>query len=148
MADNTTITPGAGLTVATDDVSSVHYPRVKRSVGADGAATDYLDKASRSDTFNGTGSGTVVDVSAQGFTKFNLQVKATGPVTSWTVKLTGSLDGTNFSPLITHTNVAPGDGLTIGLAANAAPYLYFRAECTALVLDGGTNVVATIVGKP
>ena len=38
MADNTTITPGTGLTVATDDVAGVHYQRVKLDLGADGLA--------------------------------------------------------------------------------------------------------------
>ena len=37
MADNTTITPGAGLTIATDDVSGVHYQKFKIADGtADG----------------------------------------------------------------------------------------------------------------
>ena len=38
MADNTTITPGSGLTIATDDVGSVHYQRVKLDLGGDGLA--------------------------------------------------------------------------------------------------------------
>ncbi len=38
MADNTTITPGTGLTVATDDVTGVHYQRVKLDAGGDGVA--------------------------------------------------------------------------------------------------------------
>ena len=40
MADNTTITPGTGASVAADDVGGVLYQRVKISVGADGAAAD------------------------------------------------------------------------------------------------------------
>ena len=38
MADNTTITPGTGLTVATDDVTGVHYQRIKLDAGGDGVA--------------------------------------------------------------------------------------------------------------
>ena len=41
MADNTTITPGTGLTLATDDVSSVHYPKIKLDVGADGVSSAF-----------------------------------------------------------------------------------------------------------
>lgn len=44
MADNVSI-PGLGITGAGDDISSVFYPRVKLSVGADGAARDFIGKA-------------------------------------------------------------------------------------------------------
>lgn len=37
MADNLAVTPGSGASVATDDVSSVHYQKVKLDVGGDGA---------------------------------------------------------------------------------------------------------------
>jgi hypothetical protein len=41
MADNFTANPGSGgSTFASDDISSVQYPRVKPSWGADGSATD------------------------------------------------------------------------------------------------------------
>jgi hypothetical protein len=40
MADNVAITPGAGATVATDDIGGVQYQRVKVALGADGSATD------------------------------------------------------------------------------------------------------------
>lgn len=36
MADNTTITPGSGATIAADDISSVLYQRNKIALGADG----------------------------------------------------------------------------------------------------------------
>ena len=39
MADNVTITQGAGTNVATDDVGGVHFQRVKLDVGTDGAST-------------------------------------------------------------------------------------------------------------
>lgn len=36
MADNIAYTPGSGASIATDDISSVHYPRMKMGIGADG----------------------------------------------------------------------------------------------------------------
>lgn len=36
MADNFSLTAGSGTSIATDDISSVHYQRVKLGVGADG----------------------------------------------------------------------------------------------------------------
>jgi hypothetical protein len=38
MSNNTTVTPGSGLTVATDDVSSVHYQVVKLAAGTEDSA--------------------------------------------------------------------------------------------------------------
>lgn len=38
MADNVAITAGSGTTIATDEISSVHYQRVKLDVGAEGSA--------------------------------------------------------------------------------------------------------------
>jgi len=40
MADNVDFTPGTGATGAADDIGGVFYPRVKISLGADGAAVD------------------------------------------------------------------------------------------------------------
>lgn len=45
MADNVAITAGSGTSVATDDISGVHYQRVKPSWGADGSAADVSDSA-------------------------------------------------------------------------------------------------------
>lgn len=45
MADNVTITPGSGATIAADDVGSILYQRVKLGLGADGSATDALGGA-------------------------------------------------------------------------------------------------------
>lgn len=40
MADNVEITPGAGATIASDDVGGVQYQRIKVAFGTDGAAVD------------------------------------------------------------------------------------------------------------
>lgn len=40
MADNVTITQGAGTTIATDDIGGVQFQRVKVALGADGTAVD------------------------------------------------------------------------------------------------------------
>ncbi len=40
MADNVTITPGVGASIAADDISGVLHQRVKISIGAEGAASD------------------------------------------------------------------------------------------------------------
>lgn len=150
MADNVNIldSSSAVKAIATDDIGSVAYQRIKRQVGADGSATDFLDKSSRSDTYTTTANGTAVDVSAQGFSRFALQCKQTGTVTSWTVLLEASLDGTNYVTVLTHEKAVDGDGAIQFSGANFFPALYFRSRCSAITLGGGTNVVATIVGLP
>src|SRR5512133_1698421 len=49
MADNLAVTPGAGATVAADDIGGVLYQRVKVGLGADGTATDWTGVVSTSD---------------------------------------------------------------------------------------------------
>lgn len=148
MADTVAITAGSGTSIATDDVSGVHYQRIKRTVGGDGSATDYLDKVTRQETFTTTANGTAQDVSAQGFSRFAIQVKQTGTVTSWTIEAQVSLDGTNYVSVLSHTKAGDGDGGIVFSGPNRYPALYFRASCTAITLGGGTNVVVTIVGMP
>ena len=41
MADNFQINTGTALTIATDDISDVHYPKVKLDVGADGVSSAF-----------------------------------------------------------------------------------------------------------
>lgn len=43
MADNVGYTPGAGATIAADDIGGVLYQRVKPVTGADGTAVDVSD---------------------------------------------------------------------------------------------------------
>jgi hypothetical protein len=42
MADNVSITSGSGTSIATDDVSSVHFQKIKVDGGGDGASTPIL----------------------------------------------------------------------------------------------------------
>lgn len=72
--------------------------------------------------------------------KFAIMVTKTGAITSWTVNLEGSLNGSTFTTLVSHTNAAPGDGLTTFTIDK--PVLYWRLTCSAIVLGGGTNIIA------
>lgn len=89
-------------------------------------------------TANSTTQGLGIPIS-----KFGLQVKRTGVVTSWTVNIDGSIDGSNFFTLVSHTNVTPADGGIIWTVDK--PVLYWRLACSAIVLGGGTNVVARAI---
>jgi hypothetical protein len=103
---------------------------------------------SRSDTFTGTGNGTAVDSSAGAKQWFGIQVKGTGAAaTSWTANLQASLDGTNYSTILTHANTTDTDG-SIAWISTPAPALYFRSNVSAVSLGSATNIVVTIVGMP
>lgn len=100
----------------------------------------------RSDTFTAAANGVTVDASASPVSVFGIQVKMTGTVTSWDMRLEGSLNNSEFTTILTHTN-ATGDGVTLWIGSLKAPALYFRSRCAAIALNGGTNVVVTILGK-
>lgn len=115
------------------------------TAGLAGLVTPYF--GTRSDVFTtagGAANGTTVDVSANPVKFFALQVVKSGAVTVWDVRLEGSIDGTNFTTILTHTN-ATGDLLTVWQAAGGLnPVRYFRARLVSIT--GGTNVTAYIVG--
>lgn len=100
----------------------------------------------RSDTFTSTTNGTTVDVSGAPLKFFSVQVKMTGSVTSWDVRLEGSLNNTQFTQILQHTNATPGDGLITFSGASTAPVLYFRSRASGLILGAGTNIVVTVLG--
>ena len=100
----------------------------------------------RTDTFTGTGNGTSVDATANPIGSFGILVRATGGTpTLWTLVLEGSIDGTNFSTILTHTNTL---GLNVNLWSGAliSPCRYFRSRVVALTLGGASNIISDIVG--
>lgn len=69
-----------------------------------------------------------------------------GTVTAWSVTLQGSIDGTTFTTIVTHTQ-ANGAGTTV-FPANPAgiyPYRYLNTICTLLTLGTGTGVQTTVL---
>lgn len=110
-----------------------------------GSFAVFADFSSRSDTFVVAGSGTTVNVQTKPMKNFSISVVQTGTVTSWDVRLEGSLDNVNFTQILQHTNVT-GSGTTVFSGASVSPSLRFRARCAAIVLGTGTNIIATILG--
>lgn len=131
-------TPVAGANVSTDG----DYTNMITSNY--GAAWTQCMFATKADTYTTTANGTTIDVSARPMIAYSIEVKGTGAAaTTWDVRLEASLDNTNFSQVIAHTN-ADGDGVTKFFTG--APGLYFRSRCAGLVLGGATNIVTTILG--
>lgn len=100
----------------------------------------------RVDTFTTTANGTTVDLTTFPLAAYAIQVKGTGAIPSlWDVRLEGSLDGTNFSQILQHTN-STGDGAVLYSGAVLSPSLYFRSRCAGLTLGTATGIVVTVLG--
>ena len=93
-----------------------------------------------------TGPSAVTDVSANPMSSFTLQVTGVGGVaTLWSVTIEGSLDGTTFSEIITHTSQL-GDGENLYSGTTLFPVNYFRINVTALTLGPATSISANVLG--
>lgn len=100
----------------------------------------------RVDAFITTANGTTVDLTTFPLAAYAIQVKGTGAIPSlWDVRLEGSLDGTNFSQILQHTN-STGDGAVLYSGAVLSPSLYFRSRCAGLTLGTATGIVVTVLG--
>lgn len=100
----------------------------------------------RQDNYTATGNGTTVNVSSSPLRTFSIQVTGTpASATSWDVRLEGSLDGTNFTELMRHTE-ATGNGQDLFSGTNLQPILYLRSRCAALVLAPATSIAVIILG--
>ena len=95
-------------------------------------------KVLRSETFTATGNGAVLEAKDNPFKYFSVQVKGTGAAaTSWTVALQGSLDGVNFTDLVTHN---ANDGSVV-FSSGVMSVAYIRVNVTALNLGSATDIV-------
>ena len=143
-----TTTTVANSGSATEATLSSLLTELGQKLETGGTITTAPVSAQRSDTFTTTSSGVTVDVSSTPLSVFSIAVKGTGGVaTIWTALLEGSLDGTNFTTILAHTNVT-GDGLSLFIGASAAPSRYFRSRCSALTLGPASNIVVNICGVP
>jgi hypothetical protein len=137
MADNKTIATGTGSTFTA---------RTKDDGGVD-SAVNMLGRLTGADTFTGAGNGVTISATVAIVRSFGLQVKGTGAApTTWTVVLEGSLNGVQWTTILTHTNGTNVDGATVWSNAVITPCLYFRSRCVAVTLGSASNIVATIVG--
>ena len=83
-----------------------------------------------------TGNGTVITATNAPLKFFALQVTTTGAaMTSWDVRLEGSLDNTSFTQIALHTNIV-GSGVTTWGTNSAV--IYVRSRCAGFVGAGGT----------
>ena len=101
----------------------------------------------RVDSFAGVGVSPPVDVSDKPVRSFSIQVAGVGGTpTAWSVELQTSLDGVNYSEIMTHDNLTYVSGEVLHSGANLAPTLYFRAEVKTLTLAPATSLTVGIIG--
>lgn len=89
--------------------------------------------------------GTVIDMSTGPMQNFAVQVDAPVGVTAWTVLLEGTVNGTKWDTVLTHTNASPGDGKIVWTTA-PKPVKKVRLNCTAYTGTG--TLVAGLLGTP
>jgi len=130
-------------TAASSDTPVAIAVALKRFTGSEIA---YSPFEYRSDTYTVAGNGVAVDLTANPLGDFGLQAVQTGTVTSWDVRLEGSIDGTNYTQIVAHTNV-DGSGVVKWSGASRSPSRYMRSRAAGLVLGAGTNVIAYILGQ-
>ena len=117
MADNFVTNSGTGgNTYASDDIAGIHYPRVKLSVGADGAATDVsdsnpmpIDDAGGSITVDGTVTANLSATDNAVLDSIDTAVNGTLTVGSHDVTNAGT-----FAVQISDTSFAVADGNALG----------------------------------
>jgi hypothetical protein len=134
--------------MATENISGDHYQHVIRTVGYPGASARYLDSTYQLETFTTATTGTLINLTQQAMSRFAMQVAETGTVTSWTVVLEGSLNGSNFQELLQHTKAETLNGTILWTGPNLYPVSYLRVRVVAITLGGGTNIQVTLVGMP
>lgn len=134
MADNVAITAGAGTSVGTDEVSTVHYQRVKPQVGADGARDDIIPVANGQDT---TGTG----------------VQAVGPLAQLDDTSPGAVTENQFAPLrinnkrALHTVIRDGEDNDRGAFVTSANALKVDGSAVTQPVSGTVSVNALPTGS-
>jgi len=127
-----------GITLATEDIVMPTF-----TIGAGTAPAE-----TRSDNFIVAGNGGTIDTSLAPLKVFSLNVKGVGGTpTAWAVVLEGSLDGVNWTTILTHNQLTPL-GQTISSGSNNDPSLFFRSRCISVTLGTASAITATILGVP
>lgn len=89
--------------------------------------------------------GRVVDMSANPCAWYAVQATKGGSVTAWTLLLQGSLDGTNWFTIATHTNADPGDKNT---KQNSTVTIAKKMRLNLTALTGAGTLDASVVALP
>jgi hypothetical protein len=96
--------------------------------------------------YTAVGDGVLIDATAAPVKSFALQVGGVDNVpAAWAVSLLGSLDGSKFTILLTHTR-DNGDGGTVFTGPLDSPCRYFKVNVAVLTLAPATQMKINILG--
>ena len=95
-----------------------------------------------SDTYTSAVPGTTTNTSTKPKSTFTINSIKTGAVTSYTINLEGSMDGTNWFTIGTVTGISAATQTDF---VSNHTVLYYRINCAAFVLCGGTNVIVQVL---
>ena len=158
MADNILINQGTQTTMATDDVSSVHYPRMKLDMGGDGVANPFTGTIGAvtnlaGGTITKLEGGTVAEVtlvktagtiSAGDNNIGNVDIVSGTQQTLGTVGVVNNLVTGTLASLASGTITAGTVAATVG--AVVGPNASAGTSTTAPVQIGGTTATGTVYG--
>ena len=148
MADNLGYTPGAGSTLATNDIAGIHYPRYKVTFGVAGAAGDVSATNPlpiyRPDT---TATGTIAALSANVAIALNGQSGVAIQITGvWvgTLQFEGTVDGTTWVAVngVFAGASAPGPTTTANGVVRVTPSGLAQFRITATAWTSGTATIS------
>ncbi len=96
--------------------------------------------------FTANGNSPTQNIQSRPCSKVAVQVKGVGAAaTAWTVTVDTSLDGTNFTALVTH-NTATTDGVIV--YAVDKPFSFYKLQMAGINLAPATAVDVYMVGMP
>lgn len=135
MADNTTRTPGTGETWAADDIGGVLHQRVKLTVGADGAGSDW------------EGAVTVAGVAtAANQTTIIGHVDGIEGLLAGTLTISGSVTANAGTNLNTSTLATAANQTTIIGHVDGIETLIGTTNSTLTTIDGRVDGIETLIG--
>lgn len=152
MADSVSITAGVGTDIATDDIATKHYQRIKLISGADGANDGDVDDASPLPVYPGhkttrPGNLTLTQISNLAASGDNAVLAANGTtvirIYAFLLKVSGAVDvkwrnsvaAADYCPIMKFTTA--GDGVVLG-------YLGFPYFISAASADLKLNLSAAV----
>lgn len=146
MADNIAVTPGAGASVAADDIGGVLYQRVKIGVGADGTAVD-VSAAAPLPISDAGGSITIdaasLPLPAGATTEATLAAQSAKlPATLGQKAMTASMAVTIASDQSTTPNSLETNSLFAGATALTPKFAAISASSS-----GNNTLIAAVAGK-
>lgn len=137
-----------GLLGAVVDIVAQLPTALSSEAGALKASLEEQKPYQRSDSYTATATGVAIDVSSYPTKAYAIQVVSSGGVaTAWNAVLEGSVDGVNYTAILTHTNLT-GDGVVLYSGTNLSPAVSIRSRLVSITLGGATAVAVYIIGVP